>query len=774
MGTGSPPTGRRDGVGRRIGPYLVERPLGEGGMGRVYLARPADDAAGRPVAVKVIHPHLSRDPSFRARFAREVAAARAVRSPHLVPLVAADPQAEEQWLATAYVQGPSLREVVDELGGFGDYALRGLGVALAGALRDIHAAGLVHRDLKPSNVLMDADEGPLVIDLGIARAADATKLTGTGVLVGTPGYMAPEQLILAGSAPPADVFALGAVLAFAATGRRPFGVGPAHVVGYRVTTCEPDLEGAADWILPILLGCLAKDPAQRSTPDDVIAFLDPKGYRASPSPAPVRVRRWRPVLAAVTSLAVAVGAGVAMTLGDEGAAPDAAGGPSTTSTAPAARPPVIETAEPTASAYPPAPKLPDPTSALTGAASPASWTRAWNETFASRDVSTTNPPGSADGPYAIDAWLTDRVLVGVGGTDVRGTDPDTGRRLWTLRPPGAGMYPCQAARDLDGNVGIVIFGAVVNRIPTCDRVVAVDISTGEALWDKPRPGRNTDHFENDASAQPVGVGHDRVVLRSGDVLTAWSLRDGALEWEHDLAAEGCSLQTAVVGPSTVAEGVMCGPRDRKGTDRARTIRSVNVADGRVRWTSSLPGGVPIDRIEIAEPVTVSLPGPGGDPGPLVVFDANGKPGPRLQTSQDFGALAPEERNHLQLAPAVFGWKNTVVVLVTEGGWKMPRGIAAVDADTGRVRWHRSRPEGGKTFILGVDDQGVLALAADEPRGLTRYALADGAPRPAGTLLEGGSQASYNYAAARLAGNNLMLVTGRTTDPGVVTMWKPQG
>ncbi|WP_344050742.1 serine/threonine-protein kinase [Streptomyces thermoalcalitolerans] len=218
------------------------------------------------MALKVLRARLARDPDFLARFRREVSAARKVDSPFVVPLVDADTETAEPWLATAFVPGPTLADVIRASGPLTEDRLRELGRALAGALRDIHAAGLVHRDLKPSNVLLHPDKGAQVIDLGIARALDGTRLTATGLVVGSAGYMAPEQLTGGGGSPASDVFALGAVLAYAATGRHPFGGGPAHRVGHRTLTEEPDLDGVPDALLPLLASCLAKDPAQRPAP----------------------------------------------------------------------------------------------------------------------------------------------------------------------------------------------------------------------------------------------------------------------------------------------------------------------------------------------------------------------------------------------------------------------------------------------------------------------------------------------------------------------------
>ncbi|WP_455713746.1 protein kinase domain-containing protein [Streptomyces uncialis] len=240
-------------------------------MGQVYLGR---SPGGRLVAVKTVHAHLAGDAHFRARFRREAAAARAVTGAFTAAVVDADPDSPLPWLATAYLPGVTLRRTVAVGGPLAPAAVLALGGALAEALRDIHAAGLVHRDLKPSNVLVTGD-GPRVIDFGIARVTDGTHpgLTGTGAMIGTPGYMAPEQIAEGTPVTPAtDVFALGAVLAYAASGRAPFGAGNAAVLLYRAVHDEPDLDGVpwAAGLRALVADCLRKEPARRPAPAEIL------------------------------------------------------------------------------------------------------------------------------------------------------------------------------------------------------------------------------------------------------------------------------------------------------------------------------------------------------------------------------------------------------------------------------------------------------------------------------------------------------------------------
>ncbi|MEY9841799.1 protein kinase [Streptacidiphilus sp. EB103A] len=254
----------------QLGGYRLLARLGAGGMGRVYLAR---SRGGRRVALKVIRPELADDPDFRARFAREVASARAVSGAFTVAVLDADPEAATPWLATEYVPGPSLSAAVREHGPLPLDSVRALAAGLAEALEAIHAAGVVHRDLKPSNVLLAAD-GPRVIDFGISRAAEATELTRTGMVVGSPGFMSPEQIEGTAVTPATDVFSLGAVLAFAATGAGPFGEGATPALLYRVVHSEPQLEGVPGPLRGLIAACLAKEAATRPSPDGLLDRLE--------------------------------------------------------------------------------------------------------------------------------------------------------------------------------------------------------------------------------------------------------------------------------------------------------------------------------------------------------------------------------------------------------------------------------------------------------------------------------------------------------------------
>ena len=264
---------------RVIGEYRLRARLGAGGMGRVYLGM---SPAGRAVAVKVVHPDLASDTEFLRRFQHEVAAARAVSGIYTAPVVASGLDERPPWLATAFVPGPSLDQVVTEHGPLPEPALWPLLAGLVEALQAIHACGVVHRDLKPANVLLAAD-GPRVIDFGISRAVDGTALTAAGVVFGTPGYMSPEQAEGKPAGPASDVFALGCVIGYAATGAGPFGTGTAAAVLYRVVHADAMLDAAPPPLREIVSGCLAKDPAARPTPAALATALAARDRGTGPS-----------------------------------------------------------------------------------------------------------------------------------------------------------------------------------------------------------------------------------------------------------------------------------------------------------------------------------------------------------------------------------------------------------------------------------------------------------------------------------------------------------
>jgi serine/threonine kinase PknH len=277
-----------------VGGYRLRARLGAGGMGQVYLAF---SLGGRPVAVKVVRPGLGEGRDFRRRFRRETEAARQVHGLYTAQVLDADPDATPPWLVTAYVPGPSLREVVEQHGPVPVQTVFLLIAGVAEALLAIHLAGLVHRDLKPSNVLL-APDGPRVIDFGIARAVEATTLTQSDMRVGTPQFMAPEHITGRPVTPAMDVFSLGAVAAYAATGRSPFLNGSPASILHRIVHGPPDLEGCPAELRDLIERCLAKDPAARPAPGDIMSICR---SRTAGQPAQIAAAWLPPELAAMVT-----------------------------------------------------------------------------------------------------------------------------------------------------------------------------------------------------------------------------------------------------------------------------------------------------------------------------------------------------------------------------------------------------------------------------------------------------------------------------------------
>ncbi|MFJ5921244.1 PQQ-binding-like beta-propeller repeat protein [Kitasatospora sp. NPDC092948] len=263
---------------RQVGPYALVGRLGAGGMGAVYLGR---SVGGRAVAVKVVRPELAEDAEFRQRFRQEVAAARRVSGAFTAPVVDADPEAALPWMATAFVPGLALRQAVERHGPLPVATVRTLAAGLAEALGEVHGAGLIHRDLKPGNVLLALD-GPHVIDFGISRAADAEGLTTTGSVIGSAPYMSPEQALGEPLTPAADVFSLGSTVAYAALGRNLFGEGAGAAVLFRIVNTEPELGELPADLRTLVAACLAKNPAHRPTPRQLVAHVALAGHPAGP------------------------------------------------------------------------------------------------------------------------------------------------------------------------------------------------------------------------------------------------------------------------------------------------------------------------------------------------------------------------------------------------------------------------------------------------------------------------------------------------------------
>ncbi|MFG3497025.1 protein kinase [Streptomyces sp. NPDC047928] len=310
-----------DGDPRAVAGYRLAARLGAGGMGKVYLSY---TPGGRPVAIKVIRPDFAQDQEFRRRFAQEVQSAQRVQGLYTAPVIDADTDTGQPWLATAYVPGPSLADAVQNHGPLPVDTVLLLVAGIAEALQVIHGAGIVHRDLKPGNVLL-ASDGPRVIDFGIARAADATSLTSSGVTIGTPSFMAPEQAAGSKVTPATDIFALGQVAAYAALGSPAFGEGTSHGVLYRIVHEEPALDGLPERLRELVTRCLAKEPAERPSVAEVLTLCQAANDQTSLR----RPEEWLPgaVAADITTRAAAPAPAASTTPPPPATAPSAPASP---------------------------------------------------------------------------------------------------------------------------------------------------------------------------------------------------------------------------------------------------------------------------------------------------------------------------------------------------------------------------------------------------------------------------------------------------------------
>ena len=312
----------QDRIPDRLGPYRLRERLGEGGMGAVYLAR---DRERRMVAVKVLHSRVAEEPNARRRLAREVEAMRRVRSPFVAEVLDADVTGKFPYIVTRYVPGHTLDDVVRRQGPLPGWALERLARGLSQALAAVHAAGVVHRDLKPGNVMLH-DGDPVVIDFGIAHTGDATRLTQTGMFMGTPGYLAPEVIEGQPSTEASDIHSWGATIAYAATGRPPFGSGSFENIFYRIVQGNADIAGLPGPLAQLVSAALSRDPRSRPTAAALCAQCASPGLAAGP-----------PVLHGATTQAPGYGNGVAYGSAGAAARPPA-GPPPSTRRAPDMRP----------------------------------------------------------------------------------------------------------------------------------------------------------------------------------------------------------------------------------------------------------------------------------------------------------------------------------------------------------------------------------------------------------------------------------------------------
>ncbi|MGW0143730.1 outer membrane protein assembly factor BamB family protein [Streptomyces calvus] len=737
---------------RRIGPFEVLGRLGAGGMGLVYLAR---SASGRRVAIKTVRTELAEDQLFRVRFTREVEAARAVSGFYTAAVVDADPRAAVPWLATAYVPAPSLEEIVNECGPLPAQAVRWLAAGVAEALQSIHGAGLVHRDLKPSNVLV-VEDGPRVIDFGIASGVSNTRLTMTNVAVGTPAYMSPEQAKDSRSVTGAsDVFSLGSMLVFAATGHPPFhGANPVETV-FMLLREGPDLEGLPDELRPLIEACMQMDATARPNPADLQAQLAPHLF-GSGSDDSGTASAWLPERA------------VSLIEARRGGRPAAKPAPSGRS-AGGARPPVPPP-PPHDPVVPPLPSVPAPVGApdtgpvrLAGGAVPigpgprvadtraaavkappataalaATWSRPrpgvnGADPAVPAPAAPAAPPEQPGGwrPWRFrmsnDVWGTPAVdgdLVYVTSFEVHALDVATGRRRFKTRDvawsmavadgrihasDGPTLYALDAREGgdlwrLSTDAWVYSLKADRGTVVTGTRgggVQAWEASTGQKLWEV--TGCQTD-FESPEAGPSL---HDGTVFVWQDArLRALDARTGDERWSYPIgdAASCGGVPVRVTHAPDGSVYVCAGTR----------VLALDVAGGHVRWHFEAPA------VFLAPPAHV--PGPAVTGGGVYLADYLGTV---------YALDATDGRDRWRIATEARSSAEPVLVAAGHVHVGSGKGLYTLDAVTGTPKW---RFQSGGDIVgapvvaegrihFGSSDHLLYTLKADD--GRLRWKLATG-------------------------------------------------
>ncbi|MFE7462911.1 serine/threonine-protein kinase [Streptomyces sp. NPDC057499] len=666
-----------------VGGYPLEARLGSGGMGTVFLAR---TSSGRPVAIKLIHQQFAADDEFRIRFRQEVAAARRVSGAFTAAVVDADPEAERPWMATAYIEGHTLTQHIATKGPLDGAELRRLAIGLAEALRDIHRVGVVHRDLKPSNVVL-SPEGPRVIDFGISRATDQQTLTMTGRIIGTPPFMSPEQLQAPrGVGPRSDVFSLGTLLVYSATGRGPFDADSPYMTAYQVLHEEPSLDAVPSALRAVVERCLEKEPERRPSADELLVLLrdlpaDLGGTVASaagaghtrdvstqhhlPTPtirapgvpataaagpvtggtdtaAGVRGRRrWRPVLAAAVAVAAIGGGAAALTLGDRGGDGGGKGDGVT----------------------PPAVALPD-------------GFEPWH---------TVVPGGREDIPDELRCVAHgEAVFCGGGGVVATRINVLNGSQMWTVKSPGVPTQGVHLVGATDDTVlGYRIAAQDAPQGPPVE-VVAVDADSGRELWSVPSGaqsqavmGRSQDALVIGSTVVTVDAANSRFEARDA--------HSGKVAWTATFPANAqCAPVPA--GPRLFA---MCAPDDEVDAVEVRhsTLYALD------RATGTLGKAVTVDGPAV--PMGVAH-------GDLVLLQEY-REGTALAGYDGLVRVDPESGKvtYSRLAepyPGTPGMVDGTLYVSRQTGL-----VTAIDPATGRTKWSRQTGvEGASGPAAGID------------------------------------------------------------------------
>ncbi|MER5381109.1 serine/threonine-protein kinase [Streptomyces sp. NBC_00647] len=728
---------------RRIGPFEVLGRLGAGGMGLVYLAR---SASGRRVAIKTVRTELAEDQLFRVRFSREVEAARAVSGFYTAAVVDADARAAVPWLATAYVPAPSLEEIVNECGPLPAQAVRWLAAGVAEALQSIHGAGLVHRDLKPSNVLV-VEDGPRVIDFGIASGVSNTRLTMTNVAVGTPAYMSPEQAKDSRSVTGAsDVFSLGSMLVFAATGHAPFhGANPVETV-FMLLREGPDLEGLPDELRPLIESCMQMDATARPNPADLQAQLAPHLFGSGSDDSgtasawlPERAvglietrRGGRPPVKQPAAGSGRSGGGRAVVPPPPSHAPVPVGAPDTGPVRLAGAKVPIGPGPRVADARAAAVKAPPPEAGLA-----ASWSRPRiGVNGADPAPAPTVAPPAPDAPsgwrpwrfrMSNDVWGTPSVagdLVYVTSFEVHALDVATGRRRFKTRDVAWSM--AVADGRIHASDGPTLFaleareGADLWRLSTdawvyslqADRgtvvtgtrgggIQAWEASNGQKLWEI--SGCQTD-FESPEAGPAL---HDGTVFVWKDArLRALEARTGEERWSYPIGdAASCG---------GVPVRITYAPDGYAYISAGTRVLAVDVASGHVRWHFEAPA------VFLCPPTFA--PGPAVTGGGVYLADYLGTV---------YALDATDGRDRWRIATESRASTEPVLVAAGHVHVGSGKGLYTLDAVTGTPKW---RFQAGGDLVgapavadgrihFGSTDHLLYTLKADD--GRLRWKLATG-------------------------------------------------
>ncbi|MFE0107412.1 PQQ-binding-like beta-propeller repeat protein [Streptomyces sp. NPDC059009] len=736
----------REGDPQDIGGYPLEARLGSGGMGTVYLAR---TASGRPVAIKLIHQQFAADDEFRTRFRQEVAAARRVSGAFTAAVVDADTEGVHPWMATTYIEGPTLAQRIARRGPVGGAELRGLAIGLTEALRDIHRADVVHRDLKPSNVVL-SPEGPRVIDFGISRAADQQTLTMTGRVIGTPPFMSPEQLQAPrGVGPASDVFSLGTLLVYAATGQGPFDADSPYMTAYQVVHEAPELGEVPEVLRAVVEPCLAKTPETRPSADGLLEQLrdlptdlggagagaaaagsgvrrtrdmdtehsgppshgqgnPPAAPAPAPAPAPASAlapapapasertlirqrlrKRWRPVLAAAVAVA-AIGGGIAvLTAGGDGSGARVSkdsGRDGKGRTLAAAEQPLPGDFKP------------------------------WHHTVRGGSV-----------PDELRCVARDDSVFcgggGVVGTRLRAAD---GSRVWTVKSPGVPVNGLHL-------VGVTSDTVLGYRIPAegGEEVVALDAEKGDELWSAPSGAQ---------SAAVAGGRSQDAVVAGSTVLTvdgsrthieARQAHSGKLRWRAPFPA-GSECTPVAAGKRAYA---MCAPVGETDSTAVRhpSLHPLGLSSGELGRTIALKGQLqPLGTADDGSFVLVRQRVKGPE---LMGYDAVVRVDPKSGSA----TYKPLKKTY----PGTPGLADGTVYVTAQTGQ-----VSAFDPASGALKWSRQSGIEGASGPVAAD--GVLyvssasgRVAALAERGGARLWTTD--PRTDG--LTGESNASGRVAVA---------------------------